>query len=285
MTVWKLILRNNLVGSLWTSTLSFAAYGRWFNRLSLLLTGEYTPDTAFLTGKSYGWGPYFGLQLKFCVYKQCKGPLFWHKTADRPSSKSHRDGNMLARWFQVSQWWWMALFVDSPSLHKSQQITSFNLFPQECFYPKPPAWCQRGTVYLVRQTNKHVTKANKKRLFPKVMILHSWDERFLFQVYETENWMFLRSLKKTYCWRWLGDEKGMQHIKTNIKPCFYTEKSSPLSLLDKIIPFMWTDGSLSKDFTTYLRLWNYKKTWRQKLLSLVLCRCGLSNQCPVTLLK
>lgn len=82
----KLIRWNNLVGSLWTSTLSSPAYGWWFKRLSPLLTGEYKPQPAFLIAKHYGLAPCFGLQVEFLLYTGCEGPLFWDKRADRLSS-------------------------------------------------------------------------------------------------------------------------------------------------------------------------------------------------------
>lgn len=112
MTVGKLILWNNLVGSVWTSTLSSSAYGWWFKRLGPLLTGEYKPESAFLIGRHYGLAPCFGLQFEFLVYRGCEGTLFWDKGADRLSSKSHRTEICLHTSFKaVSDGGWHYLLV------------------------------------------------------------------------------------------------------------------------------------------------------------------------------
>lgn len=119
LTEGKLILWNNLVGSLWTSTLSSSAYAWWFKRLSPLLTGE----PAFLIAKHYGPAPCFGLQFEFLVYRGCEGPLFWDKRADRPMQLKATELKYACK--LVSRQWVM---VDGIILLVPHRYTDYNRY-------------------------------------------------------------------------------------------------------------------------------------------------------------
>lgn len=111
------------------------------------------------------------------------------------------------------RWWKITLFAGFHWISRIQHISSFYVFPQEHFWYKPPAWHHRGSVYLVRQINKHVTEANKKKI-------NKWNPKsnnnkvlklFLFQANTSQHWqeIFVKENSQKYAWWKL-------HIQTNI---------------------------------------------------------------------